>query len=127
MDLLVGRDSLRCELRHPDPPPIVHATRRVPELDGIRGLAIVLVLIWHYLVYAQSFLFAQHGTFGPNWLGITWSLAVEEQFYLLLPVLVRYVPPRRLPMVLGLLALSAPLTRTLLFFYHPYHGHPGYV
>jgi peptidoglycan/LPS O-acetylase OafA/YrhL len=32
--------------------------------------------------------------FGPNWLSATWSLAVEEQFYLLLPLIVHFLPGR---------------------------------
>jgi peptidoglycan/LPS O-acetylase OafA/YrhL len=35
-------------------------------------------------------------TFGPVWLAGTWSLAIEEQFYLLLPAVVRLVSPQTL-------------------------------
>ena len=44
---------------------------------------------WSYPLFLQNFLMAQRQTFGSEWLSVTWSLAVEEQFYLLLPVLVR--------------------------------------
>src|ERR687884_397533 len=118
---------------------------RIRELDGVRGIAILLVLVWHYLVcqvgappplfrflmatwsgvdlffvlsgallrgrlpigtangwlfddplplwsyatFTQNFLMSKWGTFGPNWLAPTWSLAIEEQFYLLLTIVIR--------------------------------------
>lgn len=49
------------------------------------------------------------------WLGATWSLAVEEQFYLCAPILVRYVSGRNLLRVLIAVVLLAPLLRLLLF------------
>jgi peptidoglycan/LPS O-acetylase OafA/YrhL len=50
---------------------------------------------------------------GPTWLSVTWSLAVEEQFYLTLPLLIRLCPPRRLPHLLGGLIVLAPILRLL--------------
>jgi peptidoglycan/LPS O-acetylase OafA/YrhL len=40
-----------------------------------------------------------------------WSLAVEEQFYLVAPLLVRYLPKRVLAFVLVLVTLGAPVLR----------------
>ena len=67
-----------------------------------------------YLTYTQNFWTALTGNFGPNWLSPTWSLAIEEQFYLVLPPLIRYVPARVLPYILLLFILLAPILRTLL-------------
>lgn len=67
---------------------------------------------WSYLTLTQNMTMAVSG-FGTNWLGATWSLAVEAQFCLVLPLLIYVCPPRRLPLVLvGLVAL-APLLRYL--------------
>ena len=41
---------------------------------------------------------AARGDFGNEFLAMTWSLAVEEQFYLFLPLLVRRSSPQRLPL-----------------------------
>jgi peptidoglycan/LPS O-acetylase OafA/YrhL len=69
--------------------------------------------IWSYATFTQNFWMAARSTFGPAWLGITWSLAIEEQFYLLLPVLIRFVAVRQLPFVLASLAVGAPVFRLL--------------
>lgn len=67
---------------------------------------------WSYLTLTQNITMAVSG-FGTNWLGATWSLAVEAQFCLVLPLLLYACPPRQLPKVLvGLVAL-APLLRYL--------------
>jgi peptidoglycan/LPS O-acetylase OafA/YrhL len=41
---------------------------------------------WTYFLFVQNIAMGLEGTFGANYLGITWSLAVEEQFYLLAPI-----------------------------------------
>jgi len=45
--------------------------------------------LWTYFLFLQNFAIAIKQGFGSYWMGITWSLAVEEQFYLVLPLLVR--------------------------------------
>jgi peptidoglycan/LPS O-acetylase OafA/YrhL len=82
---------------------------------------------WSYATFLQNWQMAQADTFGPNWLAVTWSLAIEEQFYLLAPLMVFLLPPRRLPWALGAMALLAPAVRTVLFFTHQPHWHLAYV
>ena len=73
--------------------------------------------LWSYATFTQNFLQARWPFLGANWLAVTWSLAIEEQFYLVLPLVVRFVPERLLPFVLAPFILIAPLART--YFYGP--------
>jgi peptidoglycan/LPS O-acetylase OafA/YrhL len=82
--------------------------------------------LWSYATYFQNFLMAQRNQAGPGWLGVTWSLAVEEQFYLLLPALVLLTPPRRLPWLLAGLILAAPVCRAAVVAFFPHHALTGY-
>lgn len=194
-------------------PTDLRSSRRVPELDGIRGLAIVLVLVWHYVVsalraapatplayiqkalwlswsgvdlffvlsgfliggilmdnraaqnyfsvfyirrtcrifplyfaalalfwlcrpfaspalawvfdkslpwwsyatYTQNIVGSIRSEWGAMGFGVTWSLAVEEQFYAVLPLLIWLVDMRKLPYVLASLVALAPVIRVALF------------
>jgi peptidoglycan/LPS O-acetylase OafA/YrhL len=80
-----------------------------------------------YPLYLQNFAMAALGEHGANALGITWSLAIEEQFYLLLPLAIRFTPKRMLVPLMVLLVVLAPLTRFALYLWHPFKGFPGYV
>ncbi|HLX69332.1 MAG TPA: acyltransferase [Verrucomicrobiae bacterium] len=73
---------------------------------------------WGYLLFLQNIgIVAGLGV--PLGLSPTWSLAVEEQFYLFLPLAMRYLIPRKpVPVLIFLIAL-APAVRTFLFLYHP--------
>ena len=75
---------------------------------------------WSFFVFLQNFYYAKTFlAYGPGWMGVTWSLAVEEQFYLLLPVVVWFVPVRKLPYLLLSLVLLTPFLRLFLYCYHP--------
>jgi peptidoglycan/LPS O-acetylase OafA/YrhL len=200
--------------------PIAGASHRIPELDGIRGLAILMVLVWHYFScllgsvergsgtffiqrlctlawsgvdlffvlsgcliggimldhagkrgFAKNFLLrrlfriapayavlltvfwlvnssqvssrntwllagampfasycamvqnvfmAARQTFGCNALGITWSLAVEEQFYCFVILVFLLGRPRTAASSLLLLGVLAPVLRMLVPGFHAY-------
>jgi peptidoglycan/LPS O-acetylase OafA/YrhL len=55
--------------------------------------------IWSYLTYTQNFVLGPRQNIGAGWMAVTWSLAVEEQFYLLLPLLVKLTQLPRLPRI----------------------------
>jgi peptidoglycan/LPS O-acetylase OafA/YrhL len=83
--------------------PIYYLTIFVGALVGFRPIADYL---WWHLTYMSNVSWA---FFGGDYIGAThlWTLCVEEQFYLFWPLLVLFVPPRRIRAVaIGLVALS---------------------
>ncbi len=68
---------------------------------------------WSYLFGIQNFWMASEQTYGASWLAGTWSLAVEEQFYLLFPLVVLFVSRRHLPRVLVAIIILCPIARGL--------------
>lgn len=64
-----------------------------------------------YFLFLQNFVMSFAGHFGPEALTPTWSLAVEEQFYLLIPLLIFYTPPRFLKYIIVACLLGAPVAR----------------
>jgi peptidoglycan/LPS O-acetylase OafA/YrhL len=67
-----------------------------------------------YFTFTQNFVMAWRGATGTLWLLPTWTLAVEEQFYLLVPLLIMFIPGRALlPAIITGIALCL-LTRILL-------------
>lgn len=70
---------------------------------------------WYaYATFTQNFHWASTGPYYTNWLSPTWSLAVEEQFYLILPAVIWFFSGRRLLYVLGSVIVGAPLLRLFL-------------
>ena len=75
-----------------------------------------------YVLFLQNFWMAAHSTYGIFGLGVTWSLAVEEQFYLTLPCVIRFVSPRRLIVVVFAGIVLAPVLRIMLYALWPAHA-----
>jgi peptidoglycan/LPS O-acetylase OafA/YrhL len=69
---------------------------------------------WTYVLYLQNFAMAMGNTFGAIWMAGSWSLAVEEQFYLTLPAIVRRVNDRALLRYAMFALVSAPVLRALI-------------
>ena len=69
---------------------------------------------WTYPLLVQNFSMAWSGEWGAAPLAVTWSVALEEQFYIFLPLLIRCLPPRVHLTVFTLLALSGPLFRWII-------------
>lgn len=75
---------------------------------------------WYtYAFFLQNFWIAFGNSWGPSASSITWSLAVEEQFYLTLPFLVRFLNRKRLIQILLEGLILAPVLRTMLYALWP--------
>jgi len=59
-----------------------------------------------------------HGAPAP-YFAVLWSLQIEEQFYLLFPVMVRFIPLDRLSRLLWCLVFLSPLCRLFFFLWNP--------
>lgn len=69
---------------------------------------------WTYTLYMQNFAMAATNTFGAIWMAGSWSLAIEEQFYLTLPALIRRVSDHSLFRFAVAGLAGAPLLRALI-------------
>lgn len=85
--------------------------RLTPPLYAALGIAWVLDIggvrqdLWWFAAYLANVLVVVRSSFGP--VGHLWTLAVEEQFYLLWSLVVLLLPRRALiPTVIGLIALG---------------------
>ncbi len=77
---------------------------------------------WYaYLTFGQNFWMVKT-TANSAQLDATWSLAVEEQFYLSLPIIIRFVRYKTLPYLLGVGIILAPLIRTAIWISSPIYG-----
>ena len=69
--------------------------------------------LYSYVLYIQNFWMVNR-SLGANWLAVTWSLAIEEQFYLILPLLIFVLNEKHLVRVLLVCIVLAPVCRYLL-------------
>lgn len=67
---------------------------------------------WHLAYLTNFYLFDRGGWHGS--ISHLWSLAVEEQFYLVWPWLMLLLPERRLPVLVVIMVCVAPLSRLLI-------------
>jgi peptidoglycan/LPS O-acetylase OafA/YrhL len=75
-----------------------------------------------YLLFLQNSAKINHAALGTACLGALWSLAVEEQFYLVIPSAIRFLSRHRLLLMICSAIICAPVFRILLHEYlltHP--------
>jgi peptidoglycan/LPS O-acetylase OafA/YrhL len=68
--------------------------------------------IYFYFLLIQNFLFSTLGHFGPSGLTPSWSLAIEEQFYLFVPFLIYFTNKNRLMLICLFFVVGAPVFRS---------------
>ena len=69
------------------------------------------ISIFAHFIFLQNFRDFLKSPVSFWWFSSTWSLAMEEQFYLVAPLLVRFLPKRGLTLVLILVTFGAPVLR----------------
>jgi peptidoglycan/LPS O-acetylase OafA/YrhL len=67
--------------------------------------------LWSYLTFTQNFLYAAKGNLNDPFIDVTWSLAIEEQFYIFLSLLVRNLNNKKLLIAAIGLIILAPILR----------------
>lgn len=99
--------------------------RRVLRLFPLYYLVLVLALLFDFQdirelwVYIALYLTNVKMAITAGWVGEfshLWSLAAEEQFYLLWPWLIIYLKPRHLPWILTLVILSGFVFRSIMVY-----------
>jgi peptidoglycan/LPS O-acetylase OafA/YrhL len=84
-------------------------------IPGTLGNFSPLTIPWaSYATLTQNFWMAKVGWFGLPAMAVTWSLAVEEQFYLTIPWVIRKVGRKLLVFVMVAVVIGAPLLRVFL-------------
>ena len=85
-------------------------------------------LPWYsFWTFTQNFWMAHSVTANASALAVTWSLAVEEQFYLTLPLVVRFFAGRRLLACVLAGICMAPMSRIAIRFFWPHNWAAGYA
>lgn len=75
---------------------------------------------WTYITFTQNFAYSLRGFWRDPFLDVTWSLALEEQFYVFLSLVVRFLKARWLAALSIVLILLAPILR---FYSDPLAGY----
>lgn len=70
------------------------------------------------LLFGQN-IFNDWTAYQWKWFVVTWSLAVEEQFYLIAPLLLRKLDVKRVAWLMGGVLLAAPALRLAVFYGPP--------
>lgn len=87
----------------------VLVTRLEPEMLGASSSK--HLPFWSYITFTQNFLYAARNFWRDPWLDVTWSLALEEQFYIFLSLSVRNLNKKHLAWLSVFLILLAPILR----------------
>jgi peptidoglycan/LPS O-acetylase OafA/YrhL len=88
---------------------------------------VISVPVVVYYLFLQNLVFRPLSRFTTWWMSQTWSVAVEEQFYLVSPFLIRYLSRRRLAQVLIGCIIGAPILRAIVYSARPGVLSPQYM
>jgi len=83
------------------------------------------ISLWRFLTFTQNFWMAENASYGPDGISVTWSVAIEEQYYLIFPVLALILSRSRLPAFLACIAVSSVVWRACIFALDPSNNFPA--
>lgn len=83
-------------------------------INGLDEKQLNSLSLKYFFTFTQNFIMAQYKAFSGPWLDVTWSLAVEEQFYIFLSLLIRMFSKSIILVVTVGLILVAPIIRSFL-------------
>jgi peptidoglycan/LPS O-acetylase OafA/YrhL len=84
---------------------------KFPAVNAVVAGPIDLPPQWPYWLYLTNFAIADRG-WVHGWVDVAWSLAIEEHFYLLWPLVVWLCPPRVVAALCAVIILAEPAART---------------
>ena len=85
------------------------------------------VPLWALLTFIQNWFFVSTQGTEPAAIAATWSLAIEEQFYLVIPALIWCVPRRYLLSILLAICMASACARAIYFWSFPTDFYGPYV
>lgn len=80
-----------------------------------------IIPMWAYFLFIQNGWTAQTGSFGGDWMGVTWSLAVEVQYYVFIVFVVYLCPKRYISYVMVLMVSMSILIRWYILMTSLHH------
>jgi peptidoglycan/LPS O-acetylase OafA/YrhL len=83
--------------------------------------------LWSLLTFTQNWVMVSLNRLGSMSIGATWSLAIEEQFYLVAPALILWLPRRWLPKALIAIGATSIVARSACFYFYPENFTAPYV
>jgi peptidoglycan/LPS O-acetylase OafA/YrhL len=83
--------------------------------------------IWAHFLFLQNLWIHSYAPLASWWFGASWSLAIEEQFYLVVPFVIWSLSKRRLIIFLVFVVFAALLCRILLRVFVPMSASAAYI
>jgi len=80
-----------------------------------------------YTIFLQNITMTMQNQMSSAWLNVTWSLAIEEQFYIFLPIAVLLLNKQKFIIISIIIVILTPLLRAACILYLPNGGMASFM